>query len=112
LARQNLGARPSRPNDVVDIEWAQSTYPSYSSFVSATADFTLTLLSDPINHTMLLCEMYANGADVVVTVPGTVKFTVSTAPVVTVPSGKTAFFGLRYSTNASAWFLLSSAVQA
>lgn len=61
---------------------------------------------------MQLYEVYAHGASIVVTVPGTVKLTVSTAPMVTVPSGKTAFFGFRYSTNASAWFLLSAGVQA
>lgn len=112
MARQNLGARPSRPNDVVDVEWAQSAYPSYSSFVSATANVTLTLPNGPVNHQMQLYEIYAHGASIVVTIPGTVKLTVSTSPVVTVLSDKTAFFGFRYSTNASAWFLLSAAVQA
>jgi hypothetical protein len=68
--------------------------------------------SDPVNHQMQLFEVYANGTDVVVTIPSNVLLTLSTAPAVTIPSGKTGFFGFRYSTNAGAWFLLSAGVQA
>lgn len=110
MATQNLGAPPSRPNDQVDVAWVTSNYPSYSSFVSAGANFTLTLLSSPVNHTMLLCEVYATNA-IVVSVPTETLLTVGCQPHTPIPATKTGFFGLRYSANAGAWFLLSATTQ-
>jgi hypothetical protein len=59
---------------------------------------------------MYLLEVAAT-ATIVVTVPGSVTLTVGVARTMTVYTGKTAFFGFRYSTTAGAWFLLSATVQ-
>lgn len=110
MARQNLGARPSRPNDYVDVEWVTSTYPSLASYVSSGVDIVISLPEDPVDHTMLIVEVEAR-ANITVSLPENVLLTIGTQPVAAIYSGKTGFFGLRYSANAGAWFLLSTTAQ-
>lgn len=107
---QNLGPRPTRPTDMVDIEWVLSTYPSLSTYVDATSDFTLTFPDDPEPNTMLLVEVFAQN-ELVVTVPVGTVLTVGTLSANVVMAHKTSFFGFRYSPNAGAWFLLSATTQ-
>lgn len=110
MARQNLGARPSRPNDYVDVEWVQTEYPSLASYVSTGVDVVVQLPSDPVDHTMLIVEVDAR-ADISVSLPDGVLLTTGTLPVMVVYANKTAFLGFRYSANAGAWFLLSATAQ-
>lgn len=110
MATQNLGPRPTRSTDMVDIEWVTSTYPSLSAEVTATADFTISLPPDPVANTMLIVEVLAQN-QVAVSVPGGTLFTVGTSPVTVLLAGKTGFFGFRYSDTAEAWFLLSATTQ-
>jgi hypothetical protein len=94
---------------LVDVEWVRATYPSYSTTLTRGTNFTITLPADPVNHQMQLVEVLAT-APIQVTSPGLLTY--GAARVTLIPSGKTAFFGFRYSTQATNWFLLSTAVQA
>jgi hypothetical protein len=107
---QNLGPRPTRPTDMVDIEWVLSTYPSFSTYVHATADFTIPFPDHPAPNTMLLVEVFAAN-QVSVSLPVGTLLTVGTQPVTVLLANKTGFFGFRYSDNAGAWFLLSATTQ-
>ena len=110
MARQNLGARPSRPNDYVDVEWVQTEYPSLASYVSSGVDFVVQLPLEPVDHTMYIVEVEAR-ADITVSLPAGVVLTTGTQPVMALFAGKTGFLGLRYSASAGAWFLLSTTAQ-
>jgi hypothetical protein len=110
LARQNLGARPTRPNDYVDVEWVVSTYPSFSASATAGHDVVISLPLNPVDHTMFIAEVRAT-AQIVVSVPNGVLMTTGTLPAVTLYAGKVGFFGFRYSATAGAWLLLSTTAQ-
>jgi hypothetical protein len=109
---QNLGPAPTRPHDVVDIAWVTATYPSFSAYVAATADFVVEYPDSPVDHTMLLVEVLApSGHPVTVGVPDGTLLTVGTQPSTVVPAARTGFLGFRYSAHVGAWFLLSSTTQ-
>jgi hypothetical protein len=110
MATQNLGPRPSRPTDQVDVEWVLSTYPSLSTYVSASADFAISFPDDPEPNTMLLVEVFAE-SEVAVSLPEGTLLTVGTQSVTVLLPTKTGWFGFRYSANAGAWFLLSATAQ-
>jgi hypothetical protein len=110
LARQNLGAPPSRSTDYVDLSWVYSNLPSYSAVTSQAVDYTVVLPPTPVDHTMYLLEVAAQ-ADLTVSVPNNVVLTTGTAATVPLFTGKTGFFGFRYSQTANAWFLLSATAQ-
>lgn len=111
MATQNLGPRPSRPTDQVDVEWVLSTYPSLSTYVSATSDFTVSFPVSPEPNTMLLVEVFANNTQVRVSLPTGTVLTGGTQLVTVVAANKRGFFGFRYSATAGVWFLLSSTTQ-
>lgn len=107
---QNLGPRPTRPNDIVDVEWVLDTYPSLSAYVDAASDFTISFPTSPSPDTMLFVEVFAQN-QLTVHVPVGTVLTVGTQSATVVFAHKTAFFGFRYSPNAGAWFLLSATTQ-
>jgi hypothetical protein len=59
---------------------------------------------------MVVAEVHAT-ADIVVSVPDGVLLCAAVQPNAYLHSGKTGFFGFRYSATAGAWFLLSSTTQ-
>lgn len=110
MATQQLGPRPTRPNDVVDIAWVTSAYPSFSAYVTTASDFTVEFPDEPVEHTMLLVEVYA-ASQIQVSVPAGTALTLGTQPHTVIQATKTGFFGFRYSAHAGTWFLLSSTTQ-
>ena len=110
MARQSLGAPPSRPTELVDINWVYATFPSYSSTLTLGTNYTVVLPPSPIDHTMFLLEVKAT-ATIIVSVPNGTLLTSGTAPNLTIFSGKIGFLGFRYSATAGAWFLLSATAQ-
>lgn len=110
LARQNLGAPPSRPNDYTDVAWVMTTYPSYSATVTTGEDLTITLPASPVDHTMFIAEVHATAQIVVSASEGTLM-TTGTLPAITLYEGGVAFLGFRYSATAGTWFLLSTTAQ-
>lgn len=107
---QNLGPAPSRPHDVVDIAWVTVTYPSFSAYVTTATDLVIEFPDSPVDHTMLLVEVFAQ-VQVTVSVPDDTVLTVGTQPHMVVAATKTGFLGFRYSAHAGAWFLLSATTQ-
>lgn len=110
MARQDLGSAPSRPTDLTTVLWVTETYPSTSATISSTNSFTITLPSEPIDHSMYLVEVHAQ-AEIVVSVPNTVLLTTGTQPTVPLFAGKVGFFGFRFSSIAGSWYLLSATAQ-
>jgi hypothetical protein len=110
VTRQDLGAAPSGPYDVTTVSWVTDTYPSTGLSVSTGENYTAVLPSHPIDHSMFLLEVVAT-ANIVVSVPDTVLLTEGVAPYQTVFTGKSAFFGFRYSATQDSWFLLSNTLQ-
>lgn len=111
LARKDLGPTPVGVTDEVTLGWVRNTYPSFSNYISTGEDLYLVLPEDPVEHQMELFEVYAAGSRIHVFIPDYVKATYGTHLGSTVESGKTAFFGLRWSSHAQAWFLLSATFQ-
>lgn len=87
-----------------------ANYPSFSAVVTSDIDVVLTLPSDPVDHTMLLVEVIATG-DIDVFCPEGTALTIGPQFQTSLPSGKTGFFGFRYSAASEVWFLLSSTAQ-
>lgn len=83
------------------------TFPSYSATVSSSDNLTVALPGSPVDHTMYLVEVNAQ-ATLTVTIPSEVNLTQGVAPTTLLYSGKTGFFGFRYSATAGKWFLLSA----
>ena len=113
MARQNLGSAPSRPIDYVDVGWVTSTYPSYSHRLSSGTNRTLgtpTLATGNFNPQMDIYEINAT-ADITVSFSDDVLLTNGVVSTYRIPSGKTGFFGFRYSPHVGEWFLLSATVQ-
>lgn len=110
MTRQDFGAPPSRPKDVTTVDWVMETFPSYSATITATSSLTIQLPPSPTDHTMYLVEINAQ-ADLTVSIPSHVLFTAGTSPSTLLYSGKTGFFGFRYSATAGSWFLLSASSQ-
>jgi len=94
----------------VDIDWVTSQYPSFSTTITSAVDFQLSFPSDPVDHTMLLVEVVATG-DIDVDCPDGTVLTIGPQFQMSLPSGKTGFFGFRYSATSGIWFLLSSTAQ-
>jgi hypothetical protein len=112
MTREDYGTPPSTPYEVVTLSALYANLPSYSQTITTGTSFTIsTLPASPVDHTMYLLEVNAT-ATIQVTIPGTVIATIG-VPVgsTTVFSGKTGFFGFRYSATKPGWFLLSSTSQ-
>jgi hypothetical protein len=110
VATQDLGPDPSRPNDVVDVAWVSGQYPFFSMTLTSSINVVLSLPSDPADHTMVLFEVIATG-DITVMCPEDTVLTIGPQFVTALPTGKTGFFGFRYSATSGVWFLLSSTAQ-
>lgn len=111
MTREDYGTTPSTPYEVVTLSALYANLPSYSQTVVTSENYTIVLPSSPVDHTMYLLEVDATAA-ITVTIPDTVLATIG-VPVgsTAVFSGKTAFFGFRYSASRDSWFLLSSTSQ-
>ncbi len=110
MTRQDLGLTPDEPASVVTLGFLRAIYPSYSTFLSVGANYTVVLPPDPVNYQMELFEVYAT-ADVSVTFPNDVLLTGLGQNSYEILTGLTGFFGFRYSMAAGTWFLLSATVQ-
>jgi hypothetical protein len=95
---------------LVDIEWVEEFFPSLSSYTTSSINLTIALPSIPVDHMMFIAEVEAR-APIVVSIPSGVLLTTGTQPATPLATGKTGFWGFRYSANAGAWFLLSSTAQ-
>jgi hypothetical protein len=87
-----------------------ANYPSFSAVITSATDVTLSLPSNPADHTMLLVEVIATG-DIDVFCPEGTVLTIGPQFQTSLPVGKTGFFGFRYSATSEVWFLLSSTAQ-
>lgn len=82
-----------------------------NQFVTYGSNTTLTMPSSPVNGQMTLFEIRATAAITVTAAAGT-KLTGTLTNTLAIGSGKSGFMGFRYSTAASAWYLLSSVAEA
>lgn len=103
-------AGPQESGDAVNRAYLDSTYPSYSHYLSSAVDLTLPLPADPVEHQMEVFEVHAT-ARILVSVPTTVRLTPGNYRTTTVEAARTGFYGLRWSSHAGAWFLLSTAIE-
>jgi hypothetical protein len=110
VARKNLGLTPITSNDEITVGYFVGLIPGHSSYYQTSSDFLIPLPPNPSDHQMELFEISAINLIVVSCPPGTL-LTGNASPALSVPGGKTAFLGFRYSAHAMSWFLLSSTVQ-
>ncbi len=114
MARAQLGITPASPTDEVTLGWVRHEYPSYSTSVEATVDYTVALpVLDALDGPQMQVYEVYNAADIpiVVMIPGDVELTTGTARGTILDVGRTGFLGFRYSPRADKWFLLSATVQ-
>ena len=111
MARKDLGPTPVGVQDEVTVGWVRNTYPSFSSYISTDEDLSIVLPPSPVEHQMELFEVHAAGSRIHVFIPDSVKTTQGAYLGSTIEADRTAFFGLRWSSHADAWFLLSAAFQ-
>lgn len=112
VTRKDLGPTPVGEHDQLTLGWAHSTFPSYSTYILAESDLYLTLPETPTEHQMEVFEVKAGADRILVFSPSGVLPCLGAHPAITVEAHKTVFMGFRYSSHASAWFLLSTALQA
>lgn len=110
MARKNLGLEPVSPDDETTVGYFVATLPGHSSYYQVSSNFVIPLPHSPSDHQMELFEVSAIAPVIVSCPPGT-EITNGTNFAISVPGGKTAFLGFRYSAHALVWFLLSSTVQ-
>lgn len=85
-------------------------YDQRNEFVTSSVNYTVVLPATPPAYLMRVIEIRA-GAAITVTIPATVKLTTGLTSTLAVPSGKSAFIGLRYSVATQAWYLMSATVE-
>lgn len=97
----------------VTLAYAATVTPNASAgndhYVAAAGSFTLNPPTSPTNGQTITVEVRASAA-ITVTISATILRTGALAATASVASGHSAFFGLRYSAPAAAWYLLISAV--
>lgn len=112
MARAQLGVAPAGSTDEVTLGWVRYEYPSYSTSVTATGDYDISLPTDVDVPMMELYEVH-NPTDVpiVAMAPESVGLTTGLSRGIIIDAGRTAFLGFRYSPRADKWFFLSATVE-
>lgn len=109
LGHQYLAARMWQAFSQIkkDIDWRNR---QKDEFVTASANYTIVLPSNPIGNLMRVVEVRATAA-ITVTVPASVRLTTGLTNTLSLAAGKSAFFGLRYSASSGAWYLMSATAE-
>ncbi len=94
---------------VAAITFAATITPAVSSsaFIAATGSFTLNAPASSGDGMMMLLEVRASAA-VTVTFAAAIFLTTGQTASLALTSGHSGFVGLRYSTTATAWYLLAA----
>lgn len=114
MARAQLGVVPAQPTDEVTLGWVRAEYPSYSTSVETSGDYTVELpdLTELAGPQMQVYEVYnAGSSPIAVLIPSDVELTTGLSRGVILDVDRTGFLGFRYSPRADKWFFLSATVQ-